>query len=427
VVTWEEVRHQAAISGGLTNSQTGKAIGGAQARITAGPPEFTNLLTLLAAQHGNRWSALRERLDRTRTDPDGHFHFLDLPNGQYTLEVSLPGQGSRYGTAQITAQVSRDFDGNINRAVVNPAIQPTTVRGRVINQDADPVVMAEVRVQGSGERALTDSQGNYRLLGVETGNRTVVVSAQGYSSLSRRVSINQAGAEQVLDFTLFSPLVSPLDIAGCRLWLRADSITGLSDNALVSSWPDSSGQGNHATQDTKNDRPAYQTSVINANPAIRFDGINGFLELPLSEPSTDHTFFFVYEHTLAGGGNNYLFDAQQGRLALDAASSGAPRWVRWDDGSQHEIAPALPGWQILTWVFSGTTGEVFRNGSSLGTDTYAPKSIGGDVALGANYRGSASSFRGDIAEVLYYNRALPAAQREQIERYLSNRYSIPFA
>jgi hypothetical protein len=42
VVTWEEVRHQAAISDGLTNSQTGKAVGSAQVRITAGPPEFTN-------------------------------------------------------------------------------------------------------------------------------------------------------------------------------------------------------------------------------------------------------------------------------------------------------------------------------------------------------------------------------------------------
>jgi Concanavalin A-like lectin/glucanases superfamily len=113
-------------------------------------------------------------------------------------------------------------------------------------------------------------------------------------------------------------------------------------------------------------------------------------------------------------------------LALNAADSRAPYMVQWDDGNDHEIAPALPGWQILTWVFSGTAGEVFRNGSSLGTDTYDPKSISGSVALGANYRGSASSFRGDIAEVLYYNRPLPAAHREQIERYLSHRYSIPF-
>jgi hypothetical protein len=281
LVAWEEVRHQAAISGGLTNAQTGKAIGGAQVKITAGPLEFTELLARLADQHGNRWATLRKRLDRTHTGTDGHLHFLDLPNGQYTLEASLPGQGSRYGSAQITAQMSRDFDGNINLAVVNPAIQPTTVRGRVINQGADPVVMAEARMQDSGEHAFTDSQGNYRLLGMEIGERTIVVSAQGYASLSRRVSINQAGAEHALDFTLFSPLVSPLDIAGCRLWLRAYSITGLSDNAPVSLWPDNSGQGNHATQDTQSDWPVYKTSIINANPVVRFDGARNFLELPL--------------------------------------------------------------------------------------------------------------------------------------------------
>jgi hypothetical protein len=154
LVAWEELRHQAAISGGLTNAQTGKAIGGAQVKITAGPPEFTELLARLADQHGNRWATLRERLDRTHIGTDGHFHFVDLPNGQYTLEASLPGQSSRYGSAQITAQMSRDFDGNINLAVVNPAIQPTIVRGRVINQGADPVVMAEVRMQGSGDTSL---------------------------------------------------------------------------------------------------------------------------------------------------------------------------------------------------------------------------------------------------------------------------------
>ena len=99
--------------------------------------------------------------------------------------------------------------------------------------------------------------------------------------------------------------------------------------------------------------------------------------------------------------------------------------VQWDDGNEHEMAPAIAGWQILTWVFSGTGGEVFRNGSRLWADSYDPKPIGGNVALGANYRGNASSFRGDIAEVLYYNRTLLAAQREQIERYLSNRYAIP--
>jgi Carboxypeptidase regulatory-like domain len=154
LVTREEVCHQAAIAGGLTNAQTSRPIGGAQVRIIAGPLEFTELLAWLATQHGDRWPGLRERLDRTRTGTDGHFHFLDLPNGQYTLEVSLPGQGSRYGSTQITAQVSRDFDGNINLAVVNPSIQPTTVRGRVINQDADPVVMAKVQIQAAGSAPL---------------------------------------------------------------------------------------------------------------------------------------------------------------------------------------------------------------------------------------------------------------------------------
>jgi hypothetical protein len=157
MVTWQEIRHQAAIAGRLSDGQTGRPIGGAEIRIIAGPPEFANLLALLAVQHGDRWPRLRQRLDLTRTADDGHFHFLDLPDGQYTLEASIPGQGSRYGTAQSTAQVSRNPDTSINLATVNPVIQPTTVSGRVTNQSGDPVTMAAVQIQGSGERAFTDT------------------------------------------------------------------------------------------------------------------------------------------------------------------------------------------------------------------------------------------------------------------------------
>lgn len=427
MVSWQEIRHQATISGVLTDGQTGKPVGGAQIRITDGPAEYLNLLSLAIAQYGPKLQNSKKAPDRTVTAPDGHFHFLNLPDGSYTLEATVTGKGSRYGTVLATALVSRNPDSSVNLAVVNPIVQPTTISGTITNQAGDPLPMASARVGNSGEQVFTDMLGTYRLIGVETGNRNIIAAAQGYEVASRQILINTAGTAQTLDFILPVSLSSPLAISGCNLWLRADSISGLTDGESVSNWPDGSGQGNHAAQSTVLDQPVFKTNVLAGRAVVRFNGVNEYLELPLVEASTNHTFVFVYSHTPTGVSSNYLFDAQSGRLRLDVADQGLPASVRWNDGSWHNIGDAVQGSQILSWLFSGTNGQVFRNSSILGSDTYDPTDIGGRVTIGATNNGNSSFFAGDIAEVLYYNRALTALERQQVEQYLSNRYSIPLA
>jgi hypothetical protein len=201
----ETVRHQVAIAGQVTDAQTGRAISGARVQLTTAPPAFTDFLALRALPYGEHWATLVERPDRTRTAADGHFHFLDLPDGAYTCTATLPGAGSRYGTAQAGATVLRDAAGNLSMVTANLALPPTTVKGQIADQDtADPVFMAEVRVQGSGERAFSNAQGDYLLTGLETGIRTVQVTAQGYQGTSQAVTLEQAGTEQPVHFALVS-------------------------------------------------------------------------------------------------------------------------------------------------------------------------------------------------------------------------------
>jgi Carboxypeptidase regulatory-like domain len=202
VVTWEIVRHRVAIAGRVTDAQTGRTIGGAQVRITTAPAAFTAWLAMRAIQGGARWVAMVERPDQTRTAADGHFHFLDLPAGQYTLTASLPGLGSRYGTAEKQAMVSRDAQGNITMAAADIALPPTTLKGEITDQDGDRVALVEVRLKGSGERAFSDAQGRYMLAGLEAGQHTVLVSAQGYRPASRTVLISPAGTVQTLNAVL---------------------------------------------------------------------------------------------------------------------------------------------------------------------------------------------------------------------------------
>jgi hypothetical protein len=130
VTTWEEVRHRVALAGQVTDAQTGKAVVGAQVRISAAPPAFVG------------------RPDRSDTAADGSFHFLDLPAGQYTLTVSLPGAGSRYGTAQGQVTVTDNA-----LAAASFVLPPTTVKGTINGAPQGkppvPLASASVRVQGN--------------------------------------------------------------------------------------------------------------------------------------------------------------------------------------------------------------------------------------------------------------------------------------
>lgn len=204
---WETVRHRAAIAGRVSDLRTGVPLPGARVEITAGPPELTARLALLAQQSGSLWETMAERLDRTRAASDGFFRFLDLPAGQYTLTASLPGSGTRYGTA--TAQLTRTADGqgNVALATAGLALPATTIQGRVSDAADAAVSLAEVRVQGSGERAWSDAQGNYVLAGVEPGARRLTVSAQGFQTMSDTVTLGQPGASMTRNVILSPPSI----------------------------------------------------------------------------------------------------------------------------------------------------------------------------------------------------------------------------
>jgi Carboxypeptidase regulatory-like domain len=201
VETWD-TRHQVAIAGQVTDALTGRAIGGARVGITAAPAAFADWLAIRAKQYGAQWAAMVERPDRTRTAADGHFHFLDLPDGQYTMTASLPGSVSRYGMAGRQAVVSRGAQGTITMAAADISLPPTTLKGEITEQDGKPVALAEVRVQGSGERVFSDAQGRYMLAGLEAGQRTVLVLAQGYQPVSQTVTLGPAGAVHTVNTVL---------------------------------------------------------------------------------------------------------------------------------------------------------------------------------------------------------------------------------
>ena len=200
---WQIARHRVAIAGRVLDAATGKPVADAAVSMTAMPAAFEKKLALASLAYEDRWNTMLERPDRTRSREDGLFYFLDLPDGKYTLSASIPSYGNRYGAAQQLAAVSRNSKADTKIAFVTLKLQPTAVKGKITGPSHKAgVVLAEVRVKGSGERTFTDEQGQYAVVGIEPGKRVLVVSAQGYRSETQPVTLANPGTSQTLNFSL---------------------------------------------------------------------------------------------------------------------------------------------------------------------------------------------------------------------------------
>jgi hypothetical protein len=179
VPTLEIWKHRAAICGYVRDASSGVGIPGATVVLV--DPDVT-----------------------TKTRADGFYHFLDLPNGSYTLQATAPAQGSRYaGVTVAGVAVASDAAG---RPVLDPqgnlGLPPTRLSGRVQRADTlAPIARAEVRLRASGAKTMSNNLGQYALSAVEAGAQTVRISAPGFTTHSQSVTLG-AGQNTVVDFNL---------------------------------------------------------------------------------------------------------------------------------------------------------------------------------------------------------------------------------
>ena len=219
-------------------------------------------------------------------------------------------------------------------------------------------------------------------------------------------------AEQTVEF-------SPTDISGLQLWLKADTITGLSDGATVATWTDSSGNGFNATQSTEANKPIYKVGIVGGKPVVRFDGTNDGMVVSASlSVALPCTVFVVY---------SYRSTTSAGRRAVQGVSN------NWLIGPYSLIYRAynsafLDGAATTQNLFivscmrqlSGDA-KLFNNGTQVATN--ANNTAPGQMALGAS-GAFGEPLDGDIAEVIVYNSALSTTDRQAVEAYLDNKYNL---
>jgi hypothetical protein len=242
-------------------------------------------------------------------------------------------------------------------------------------------------------------------------------------------------AHRLLQVGGFSPLsLNP------SLWL---SDTG----SNAAQWDDISGNGRHATQSTGISQPSIVTNVINGRQIRRFDGSNDFLATANASSSSTFTFFAVAKANQWNvSGSNYQLlathgyeagtNSTSGILFMGTAGAAVFDWQKNDglifgDGFNSTQNPRAIGalasgsdFRIVStspsrgWI-NGTrfTTRVENSGGAI--DSFSRViSIGGVSSISGQY------WSGDIAEIIIYQSALNDSQRQSVERYLSQKYTI---
>lgn len=188
---------------------------------------------------------------------------------------------------------------------------------------------------------------------------------------------------------------------GLVLWLDgadANTLTlGAQDS--VQRWNDKSGKSHHATVDDGASKPQRMASALNGHSVVRFSGVSGFLGKTIRSAKGPVTVLIVSR-----------------RLA-----------------EQAEVDP----WQRLfsSRPQSTDNDNVLPNFaiSLQQTTAYAPTVSVlelydvpiGPYAVGRNAIGNSENFRGDIAEVLVYDRAFASlAERQHAFQYLADKWSV---
>lgn len=234
--------------------------------------------------------------------------------------------------------------------------------------------------------------------------------------------------------------LDPADLSPTA-WFKADAgvysdagTTPATAGQDVHQWNDQSGNGKHFTTKTTN-WPSFETNVVNGQPVIRFVASNsedlthtaGDAAAWIS-PSAG-TVFTVFKPTGTDDPRAWIIYQGSTRAQCNEVNATGVYESYNDDGSASDFADKAGtdnAWTIHTWMHSGGTlysGANDTRTASLGS-VASGNTAGTQASWTAFLRGSAGYYNFDLAELIFFDRALTETERKFVETYLADKYGI---
>jgi hypothetical protein len=292
--------------------------------------------------------------------------------------------------------------------------------------------IARVEFLANGVPVGTATAGPYRLRVQAEAAGNIIFAARavdngGLAGTSTPLTVTVAGA---------GPTSNPVT-AGVQLWVSADTGTTRGAGDKVVQWTDQSGNVNTAAQPDENLAPTLVPNVLNGHAVVRFDGVDDVLDVADSDSisiTNDISSFFVL---LFDNFDNYrsiwgktLANQPAATDLYAGINSGTPTFFR-GNGSGSASANGARPYPTNTYIFAGvqqagTAVSHFLNGAPNGGGTITAVREDRDTPLKIGSRADGvTRMKGDLAELLIYDRALSAAERTSLQRYLAEKYALP--
>lgn len=250
---------------------------------------------------------------------------------------------------------------------------------------------------------------------------------------------------------------SPTQVPGLTLWLEAsDAETLFQDTLLttpatedgdpVGGWRDKAGGTYHALQSTASKRPTLRLGAANGKASLEFDGTDDYLAVTPMTGSFGggFSFFLVLRFAttrpptltrpLGGrqGGTHSYFDmvmstggTLQQMMRIDGSVYAVTFNVYGDEETGYNVLGCLaqPDVSMAGYYNANSSGDVSLVAANWGNiaSLHAESPYLGALNNGGN---DAGHFVGNLAEVLIYDRSLSAGHRQQVERYLMQKYGV---
>ncbi|MEM1059739.1 MAG: chitobiase/beta-hexosaminidase C-terminal domain-containing protein, partial [Verrucomicrobiota bacterium] len=221
---------------------------------------------------------------------------------------------------------------------------------------------------------------------------------------------------------------SEVPSSGLKLWVRGDLVEK-DGGDLVERWYDLSGQGNDALQTNGLTKPLHLIDAVSGAPVLKFDGSNDHLIGALSADA-GLTVMAVASTDVLGGDlrriisneYNFFLGYDNGELASFYGDGAV-----WDLMDSHGSGALMEtgNLSVLSSTNDGATDTAYLNGVQVGSRAEAFVPFADGYVIGRRHQdGNQQVWKGQIAEVLVFDRALTPTERTAVEDYLATRYGI---
>ena len=281
---------------------------------------------------------------------------------------------------------------------------------------------------GAGCADTTTTAADYLLTSADVGSTLRVVvtgtNGNGHASATSAASlvISSAGSGG-------APAQPPVT-AGMQLWFEANT-QAVGDGQSVMSWPDQSGNGRNLTAASATAAPTMRRAVLNGRNAIEFNGVNSLMKtynstFTIAQPDT---FFIVYRalDTATAGKEAYVFDSANSSVRQLLGLGPFQNTEMYANTDIEAPTPyPFPNYQIWSGTYNGASSTIWRNGSLItsgyvGGSNMAGFTVGGLSSVGVDGYLLSHSL---VAEILFYNGAMTASDRQAITDWLNLKYNV---